>query len=154
MKTRHVRIGIAVGLVLLLAVGLLAGGSLWGRSYYHHGPGMMWDDGLYGGSVTPVARSAARSSSACARPWAREADTMMGLGMGTGLFGLVLMLLFWGGLIALALWLVRSLFPQALRSPERAAYREANAREILDRRFARGEIDRDEYNRMRETLSR
>ena len=79
---------------------------------------------------------------------------MMGLGMGTGLFGLVLMLLFWGGLIALALWLVRSLFPQALRSPERAAYREANAREILDRRFARGEIDRDEYNRMRETLSR
>jgi len=79
---------------------------------------------------------------------------MMGLGMGSGLFGLILMLLFWGGLIALAVWLVRSLFPQGARSPGQPGYREMNAREILDRRFARGEIDREEYDLMRETISR
>ena len=77
---------------------------------------------------------------------------MMGFGMGSGLFGLVLMIFFWGGLIALAVWLVRSLFPQAAGSPPQRGYRELNAREILDRRFARGEIDREEYDRIKETL--
>lgn len=77
---------------------------------------------------------------------------MMGLGMGSGLFGLVLMLLFWSALIALAVWLVRSLFPQGARSPEQPGYKELNAREILDRRFVRGEINREEYDLMKETL--
>ena len=35
---------------------------------------------------------------------------MMGFGMGFSLLGLVFMLLFWGGLILLAVWLVRVIF--------------------------------------------
>jgi hypothetical protein len=34
---------------------------------------------------------------------------MMGFGMGFGILGLLLMVLFWGGLIALVIWLVRSM---------------------------------------------
>jgi putative membrane protein len=77
---------------------------------------------------------------------------MMG-GMGLGVFGLVLMILFWGGLIALAVWLVRGLFPSANRPPASPSEQNLGAREILDRRFARGEISREEYDLMRETIS-
>ncbi len=77
----------------------------------------------------------------------------MGLGMGFGVFGLVLMVLFWGGLIALAVWLVRALFPQADRPPAQPTGRDLSAGEILDRRYARGEISREEYDLMKETLS-
>ncbi|MEJ2211015.1 MAG: hypothetical protein P8129_18530, partial [Anaerolineae bacterium] len=50
MKMRNVLIAGAVGLVVVLVLaGLLVGGSMWSRSDYHHGPGMMWGDGVYGG---------------------------------------------------------------------------------------------------------
>ena len=75
---------------------------------------------------------------------------MMGLGMG---FGLLLMILFWGGLISLAVWLVRALFPHTGRSPALAAGRGLSAHEILDRRYARGEISREQYDLMKETIS-
>lgn len=78
---------------------------------------------------------------------------MMGLGMGSGLLGLVVMVLFWSGVAALAVWLVRSLFPQAEKLAEQVGSRELNAREILDRRYARGEINREEYDVMKETLA-
>ncbi len=78
----------------------------------------------------------------------------MGLGMGSGLTGLLVMVLFWGGLIALALWLVRALFPQVEKRSERPSFGELNAREILDRRYARGEISREEYDVMKDTLAR
>lgn len=78
---------------------------------------------------------------------------MMGFGgMGLGVVGLLLMILLWGGVIALAVWLVGVLFPQAKR-PGAASGHELTAREILDRRYARGEIGRQEYELMRETLS-
>ena len=75
---------------------------------------------------------------------------MGGLGMGVGL---LFMLLFWGALIALGVWLVRALFPSAGQPPAPPTGRDLNAREILDRRFARGEISREEYDLMRETIS-
>jgi len=75
---------------------------------------------------------------------------MMGWGMG---LGLLFMLLFWGALIALAVWLVRALFPSANQPPASPGDRPLSAREILDRRFARGEIDREEYDLMRKTIS-
>ncbi|MGD2205478.1 MAG: SHOCT domain-containing protein [Anaerolineae bacterium] len=75
---------------------------------------------------------------------------MMAWGMG---FGLILMLLFWGALIALAVWLVQGLFPSANRPPAPPTGRDLSAREILDRRFARGEISREEYDLMRRTVS-
>jgi putative membrane protein len=78
---------------------------------------------------------------------------MMGVGAGFGLLGLVLMVLVWGGLIALAVWLVRALFPPAGQPPAPPTGREMNAHDILDRRLARGEISREDYDLMKETLS-
>lgn len=75
---------------------------------------------------------------------------MMNMGVG----GWLLMLLFWGGLIVLALWLVRAMFPHATEPPGRSPAREPSATEILDRRYARGEISREEYELMQDTLSR
>ena len=73
---------------------------------------------------------------------------MMGWGMG---FGLLLMIAFWGGLIALGLWLVRALFPHA-NQPLPVDY-DLSAREILERRFARGEISPEEYGVIRQAIS-
>lgn len=76
----------------------------------------------------------------------------MGFGMGFGIVGLLFLILLWVGLIALAVWLVRGLFPhigQQVPEPDQ----ELSAREILDRRYARGEINREEYDLMKETIS-
>lgn len=68
-------------------------------------------------------------------------------------FSLLLIFLFWGVLIALAVWLVRVLFPSAGRPPAWPSDGSLGARELLDLRFARGEISRNEYELMRETIS-
>jgi hypothetical protein len=39
------------------------------------------------------------------------AAMMDSMGFGMGLFGLITMLIFWGGLLALAVWLINLLFP-------------------------------------------
>ena len=62
-----------------------------------------------------------------------------------GFFGILVMLLFWGGLIALAVWLVRALFDNGQRSSQPPAGNRLTPKEILDQRYARGEISRDEY---------
>jgi putative membrane protein len=77
----------------------------------------------------------------------------MGLGMGFGLFGVVLLFLLWAGLIAVAVWLVRALFPNAGQPPASSAKGGSSAREILDRRYARGEINREEYDLIVQTIS-
>ncbi|MDI1290343.1 MAG: hypothetical protein PSX37_10400 [bacterium] len=65
-----------------------------------------------------------------------------------GVFGMLLMLAFWGGLIALAVWAIsritRSDHPQtaAMESP----------RTILDRRFAAGDLDAEGYAQARRIL--
>jgi uncharacterized membrane protein len=73
---------------------------------------------------------------------------MMHVGMG---FGLVLMVAFWVGLIVLGIWLVRLLFPHVSQPP--AASSNASARDILDRRFAQGEISAQEYEMMKRAIS-
>lgn len=78
---------------------------------------------------------------------------MMGMGWGFGVFGLLLMILFWGGLIALAIWLVSALFPGSSRRPASGADHAQSPREILDTRYARGEITREEYELMKQDLS-
>jgi putative membrane protein len=77
---------------------------------------------------------------------------MMGMGLGFGVLGLLFMLLFWGGLAALAIWLVGSLFPRGARGTGFSVDRDLNAREILDKRYARGEITREEYELMKQDL--
>ncbi|HEX6206791.1 MAG TPA: SHOCT domain-containing protein [Actinomycetota bacterium] len=57
------------------------------------------------------------------------------------------MIAFWGLLIAVIVLAVRR-----GRTPERTGPRPASAREILEERFARGEIDREEFEKSRAVL--
>jgi putative membrane protein len=67
----------------------------------------------------------------------------------------VMLLLFWGLVIAAIIALVRYLGgtrqggPPASSSADRGR---PSAEELLDERFARGEIDQDEYTRRRQLL--
>lgn len=72
---------------------------------------------------------------------------------GFGIIGLLLMVLFWGGLIFGAVWLVRAVFPTVSQnSPSTRLGQVQNARDILDQRYARGELTRDQYESMRQDL--
>lgn len=74
---------------------------------------------------------------------------MMDYGWGImGGFGFIWMLLFWGILIALAIWLIGRLFPTA-RSD---SGENPSAREILKRRYARGELTEEQYQQMLQTI--
>ena len=74
------------------------------------------------------------------------------MGIGFGMFGLLLMLLFWVGLIVLAVWLVKALFPRDSQSSVSADDRDLKTRQILDQRYARGEIAREQYELMKQDL--
>jgi putative membrane protein len=71
---------------------------------------------------------------------------MMGGGFGFGIPGLG-MVLFWGLIIVAVVLLARAFY----QSPGRGGAAKS-AREILDERYARGEIGRDEYEEQRRTL--
>jgi len=77
---------------------------------------------------------------------------MTGFGMGFGILGFVIMLVFWGGLIALAIWLVKTLFAGSQRSTSTAREVEPSASRILDQRYARGEITREQYELMKQDI--
>ncbi len=78
----------------------------------------------------------------------------IGFGWGLWLVGGLVMLLFWGGVIALAFFAIRALMRSGedrdgggsqLRSGE-------SALDILQKRYARGEISREEYLDMKQDL--
>jgi putative membrane protein len=75
---------------------------------------------------------------------------MMGYGWGMGAAGWIFMGLFWIAIIGLAVWAVAALLPG-----NRAAGpgRTESPREILDRRFARGEMDTEQYRLARDELA-
>ena len=77
----------------------------------------------------------------------------MMMGMGFGLFGLLFMLLAWGLLIALAVWLISVLFPRTDKGSTSSLDKSQSAGEILDRRYARGEINREQYEMMKQDLA-
>lgn len=62
---------------------------------------------------------------------------------------LLMMLLFWGGIVALVAFVVRS---TNQRDNDRAPARRSDARWILEERFARGEISEDEFEQRRRVL--
>jgi len=72
-------------------------------------------------------------------------------GWGWGFAGfwamLLFMALFWGVIVALVVWAVRQYRPR-----QEPAAGGGDAMRILEERFARGEIDADEFQRRREIL--
>lgn len=67
-------------------------------------------------------------------------------------FGFIWMLLFWGGLIALAVWLVGLLFPSVKGQNDHENTTPPSAHNILKARYARGELTAEEYQEMLQTL--
>lgn len=68
--------------------------------------------------------------------------------MGFGFVGLVLMFLFWAIVIVGAILVVRSIFPRGTERRDLHIKSEQSAREILDQRYAQGEITREQYQLM------
>lgn len=68
---------------------------------------------------------------------------MMGGMMGG--WGMLTMLLFWIGLILLIVWLVRAVTAAGSQNAP-------TARELLDQRYARGEVTRKEYEQIKKDL--
>lgn len=78
---------------------------------------------------------------------------MTGIGMGLGGIGLILMLLFWGSLIFGGVWLVRTIFANnQQKEPKAGSMKRVTPRETLDQRYARGEINREEYETIKSDL--
>ena len=77
-----------------------------------------------------------------------------GWGWGGLLIGGLMMLLFWGGVIALAFFAIRALMrPGPQRDEERSVRRGGEtALQILEQRYARGDIGREEYLDMKRDL--
>ncbi len=71
-----------------------------------------------------------------------------GGGWGMWIVGIVMMVLFWGGVAALIIFLVRSLGGPTMQGhPD-------SAMETLRRRLATGEITQEEYERIRQVLQK
>ena len=82
---------------------------------------------------------------------------MMGYGWGMGAGGWIAMTVFWVALIALVVWLVIRVLPGSGDSrregrPEGFPDNET-PEQILDRRYAAGELDLETYQAMRATLA-
>lgn len=73
---------------------------------------------------------------------------IVGLGWGGWLVGALLMLLFWGGLITMVILLIRA-FSGSKSSSMSAG---ETAVDILKKRYARGEISKEEYDSIRHDL--
>jgi putative membrane protein len=70
-----------------------------------------------------------------------------------GVFGMIAMVVFWLVLIALIVWAVSRLLPgrEVRQGPSASA--QETPEEILDRRFARGEVDLETYQLQRAALA-
>jgi putative membrane protein len=78
---------------------------------------------------------------------------MAGIGMGFGGIGLILMLLFWGGLIFGGVWLVKTIFTSGQQNESRmVTLEQTSPRDILNQRYVRGEISKEEYDLIRADL--
>ena len=73
-------------------------------------------------------------------------------GGGSWIGAALTMLIFWGGLGALIVFLVRAFGGRTPRGED--GHRRADAREILAERFARGEISEEEFEQRARVLQR
>ena len=77
---------------------------------------------------------------------------MMGFGFGMGGFGFILMILFWVGLMLLAIWLAALLFPTVKTGQNHRNDPSPSPPEILKERYARGELTTEQYREMLEVI--
>ncbi len=88
-----------------------------------------------------------------AYPTSRQSDGWhMGWGMGHGMFGGFWMIIFWIGLIVMVVWAARA-FTGSL-SGVQGSTSSKTPLDILQERFARGEIDKSEFEDRKQHLSR
>jgi len=71
---------------------------------------------------------------------------------GTGWFGMIFMILFWGLIIAGIVFLIKWLIQATGDRGQSGVNMGSNAMEILKERYARGEINRDEFESMKKDL--
>ena len=76
---------------------------------------------------------------------------MMGWGYGMGWFGMILMVLFWIAVIVAIIFLIRWLFVSTGAKGHRAVS-EDSPLEILKRRYAQGEINKEEFEQKKRDL--
>lgn len=74
-------------------------------------------------------------------------DWMYGYGMGWGWFGPILMIAFWALVILGIVYLVK-----ALAGRSAASFKEETPLDILKKRYARGEIDQEEFIKRKKDL--
>jgi putative membrane protein len=78
---------------------------------------------------------------------------MMGGGWFVGLIVLVLVLFLVGGGIAAVVWFARQGSHSLSQGPRQEPRQGSEALDVLRQRYARGEIDREEFERMRADLN-
>ncbi|HET6443875.1 MAG TPA: SHOCT domain-containing protein [candidate division Zixibacteria bacterium] len=74
---------------------------------------------------------------------------LTGFGMGLSGFGFVFMALFWLVIIGLGIWLLSNLFPKGDASSQSQESSSESALEILRKRYARGELTKEDFESMR-----
>jgi putative membrane protein len=79
------------------------------------------------------------------------------MGFGFGGLGMIFMLVFWVAIIALAVWLLSNIFPRAVNNSSAPATTgrsdlSESPLEILKQRYARGEINREQYETMKQDI--
>lgn len=79
--------------------------------------------------------------------WLMHNGSTTGWGWAWIAFGWLWMLLFWGGIIALVIWIVRRLTERSEARIDRPS-----PLEIAKSRYARGEITREAYEQLRNDL--
>lgn len=78
---------------------------------------------------------------------------MMNYGWGWMFFGGLLMIAFWVAVIALAVWVVQRLFRTGPSAGGGGGDTGLTPLEIAKRRYARGEITRDQFEQLKKDLS-
>lgn len=76
-----------------------------------------------------------------------------GMSWGGMIFGALMMLLFWGGLIALVVFAIKSFSSSGSQDRPKAGDSSESALEIVKMRYARGEISKAEYEEMTGNLN-
>lgn len=77
---------------------------------------------------------------------------MMSFGSGIEFFSWVWLLLFWGGVIALAIWLIRLLFPATAARHDKKNNEAPSIAETLQKRYARGGLTTEQYHELMQTI--